>query len=644
MTSTKIATPFRRLSLCLPGTGIAALIFLAIACQTSAQAATALLEPGTSQIYQRIITKPDGVLVEAPASGSRVIEADVAAFSIFYVFDRTNGYVAVGANINGDAKGWIAETHVVKWRSPVVVAFNNREEANRPQQLFFDSKASLESVVHDEETVTLVSGLTAAAQAGNPPSAGVVALEPEHMIDIEQNFYLFPILDFSHSRLAFRQRGYLLEVASISESEPEQQNRQFRAGIIFVIDTTKSMQPYIDQTREAIRSIQQTLSTSEFGSDVRFGLVGFRQAPGNRTGLEYHVKTFLELAEDSTAEKFVEVIGTMSAATVSTEGFTEDAIGGLYEAIEETDWDGITSKYVVLVTDAGPRPSVMGDNHAGAMNIEQLTALAERKRIRLLAMHLKTDAGQPDHEYARRAYTAATLRHGHPSYIPIEGGKPEAFRDQAGNISRQLVENVTAAREGRVPEAINDSLGAQFMARAGRAMQLEYVGAAQGTEAPRFLRSWTSDMALINPRTRALDVRVLMTRNQLSTLAQMLQPLVEQAMAPGMDADALTFFQRLQEIAAQSNTDGAQIADINPTGLVLEEFLSRLPYRSDILYLQEEDWVRMSRPDQRSLIHGLSSKLRYYQTVHDAPDRWVQLDPTASPGESVILMPLSQMP
>jgi len=619
-------------------------LLVAASILSGAQAATALLEPGTSQIYQRIITKPDGELVEAPSADSRVIDQDLAPFSIYYVFDRKDGYVAVGANINGEIKGWIAEAFVVKWRSPIVVAFNNREEANRPPQLFFDSRANLEAVVRDEETVNVVSDLTEAAQTGAPPSAGVVALEPEHMIDIEQNFYLFPILDYSASRLAFRQRGYMLEVASISETEPEQEEREFRAGIVFVIDTTKSMQPYIDQTREAVRSIQETLTAAEFGSKVRFGLVGFRQAPGDRTGLEYHVKTFLDLAEDSTAQKFVETIGTMTAATVSTEGFSEDAIGGLYEAISAHDWDGITARYVVLVTDAGPRPSIMGDNHAGSKNIEQIAGIAEQKGIRLLAMHLKTNAGQPDHEYARRAYTVATNRAGQHSYIPIDGGKPEAFREQADYMSEQLVVNVTAALEGRVPEAINDSPGAQFMARAGRAMQLEYVGTTEGTAAPRFLRSWTTDMALINPRTRALDVRVLMTRNQLSTLAQMLQPLVEEAMAPGLNADALAFFEQLQEIAAQTSTDGAQIASVNPNGLILEEFLSRLPYRSEILYLQEEDWVRMSRADQRSLIHNLNSKMQYYQAIHDAPDRWVQLDPTASPGESVTLLPLSQMP
>src|SRR5439155_23283010 len=119
--------------------------------------------------------------------------------------------------------------------------------------------------------------------------------------------------------------------------------------------TTQSMGPYIDKVREAVTRVQARLKQTAAGQNMRFGLIGFRQSlADNAPGIEYHVKTFLRLGKESTAEAFVREIANVKEAKVSTKGFNEDALGGVYEAISTGDWRDFDAKFVVLVTDAGP--------------------------------------------------------------------------------------------------------------------------------------------------------------------------------------------------------------------------------------------------------------------------------------------------
>lgn len=608
------------------------------------RADTALLVENTRTLYQRVITKPQARILAEPRAGAAIVTREVPAFSIFYVYERRDGYVAVGVNVTGNRRGWIAADRLVDWKQSIVVAFNNRVDAGRQRQLFFRERGPLAAILERENFATEMAGLRVAAAAGRAATSNVVSIEPETVVDIDRNFYLFPILSHQAAWLPLGQEGNLLEVASITANQQPPERSDFKAGVVFVVDTTRSMQPYIDRTKQAIRQIQGALTNSAVGANVRFGLVGFRQNISANRALEYHVNSFLRLDQQADATRFLGAIERVSAARVSTQGFDEDSIGGVNEATENADWDGFNARFVILITDAGPRAPVLGGNLAGPMGVDQIAGKMEQKGIRLITLHLKTPDGRPDHEYAADSYRRMTQRAGQSSYIAVGDGSVVDFSSQIDGIARQLVENVRAVQAGRDVQPVDQTQGAQLMARAGRAMQLEYLGAAAGTQAPDFFRAWTADKALEDPRIVALDVRIMLTRNQLSTLAETLRPIVETGEAPGSQSDPLDYFRRVQELAARASNDSRQIADNTPLGAVLGEYLSNLPYRSPVLLMTGQDWVTLNRVQQRDILHTLKSKLRFYQEVHASPDRWVRLDPEASEGEMVTLLQLIQMP
>jgi hypothetical protein len=59
--------------------------------------------------------------------------------------------------------------------------------------------------------------------------------------------------------------------------------------------------------------------------------------------------------------------------------------------------------------------------------------------------------------------------------------------------------------------------------------------------------AWTLDRDLINPADKALDVRVLVTREQLSSLAQTLDQVVQAVMRAEVNQGQ--FFEALQGVA-----------------------------------------------------------------------------------------------
>lgn len=609
------------------------------------EARDALLMEGKRTLAQRVITQPGADLRATAAIDGAIVTADLPPMSIYYVYDRKDGMVEVGSNAHGAPVGWLAEADVLDWKQSIVVEFNNRANAGRERTLFFKDRDALDAALQGEDFVGRLQQARAQLLAGTPdPQGGIVAVEPQDVIDIEQNFYLLPILGFEKDVwLPFGQVGNYLEVASLPQREkPVTQPADFRAGVVFVIDTTQSMQPYIDKTRQVVESIQGILANSPEGANIRFGLIGFRQSVTQNPALEYQVKQFVPLSETANAEAFVSAISEMKAANVPTQGYDEDAIGGLFEAVQNTDWTAFQARYVVLITDAGPRPGGMDGNLAGDLGVGQIAGLAEQKNVRLLTLHLKTEYGAGDHDYARRAYEQLTTRDGQPAYIGIEVSDVDAFTPQVESMANQLVANVASVRQGQPVVPVDDSEGARLMARAGQAMELEYLGARNGTQLPSIFKSWTVDMAAENPSTRALDIRLMLTRNQLSSLAGALRPIVEEGQAP--QADALTFFHRVQDLAARASNDSRQLGDDAPLGDRLGEYLEGLPYNSPVLNLTADDWVSFSRADQRDLLLSLQSKLAYYERIHNNPDRWIKLHPDAEDGEAVTTIPLFQLP
>ena len=312
----------------------------------------------------------------------------------------------------------------------------------------------------------------------------------------------------------------------------------------------------------------------------------------------------------------------------------------------QAGWDDFGGRFVVLITDAGPNPA-QESTIAERADAATLSALAREQGIAIYTMHLRTAAGAGTHDFAEGQYRELSRALGSDAgdrYHPIEGGSPEALGENVAQLASSMVESVRQAMDGRVAEALEaaeDDL-AETAALDTLAMQLAYLGRLQDERAPDVFKAWIADRALENTTQTAVEVRLLITKNQLNTLRDVLREIVDAGEATRTDSAA--FFDQVRgALAAMARGDEERLvnAQFDTLGGALGEFLDGLPYRSPLLELTPERWLNTSSVEQRVILDRLRSRLRLFERVHDDPANWTALYEDAPPGETVYAMPLS---
>ena len=629
-----------------------AFIMALLAFITSVEAREPLLMEGKETLHQRILTRPGAPLTEAPEASATIEE--LPAFEMFYVYDRREAggeeFVEVGRTLEGGPEGWLPKERTIDWKHTIVLGFNN--PANRERALIFRSRDDLEATLNQEDVAARLGRLREEAEAEElAEESPVVSIEPAEHVDIEEEFYVLPILDAYDIRLPTNMRTKLLRIASVPQTseppalDPEAGLENFRVGLTFVIDTTRSMQPYIDAVRRSMTRLRDRIAGSPEADRFRFGLVAFRDNTDLVPGLEYVTRTFLELSEDADADAFVEAIADVEAAEANSSGFNEDVIAGLMTAAREMDWAPFGGGYIVLISDAGPRPP--GEEAAlGALAPAQAREELNAANIAPFVLHLKSEEGSFDHAYAEEAYRELARFNDDALYFAIDGGDPEAFAAQIDRVADKLEAMVSAAMEGRMEEAVAGRAAGidDAVARVGRAMQLAYLGRIAGTRAPDVFEGWLTQNDPLDRRARPVRPYVLMSRNELASLRDVLRETIDLAgdvIAEGSSSD---FFDKLREAVALMSRNPEAVADAGTLGGVLGEYLEDLPYNSQITNLTEEDWRLLSPIQERQLIDTLRSKVEALARIHDQSDRWHAVAPAAPDGEYVTIVPLSLMP
>jgi serine/threonine-protein kinase PpkA len=636
----------------------------------SAQQRRPLLMPGKQTLFQKVITHPGARLYSSPGEASPVLKDPVDSFTVYYVYERTDldgrEWMEVGLSSTGDVSGWIESSKVSDWRQSLTLKFTER--TGRQPVLFFEDRLALEQVAASrapgEDAGRLISQFGEIKSEGmaRPPDFPVVAIEPPVEAVSRDRFYLMPIFQ----AVELFEGVKFLEVASIDPGTaafPSQ--RELRTAITFVIDTTISMRPYIERTKESVRKIYNAIEEAGLSDKVAFGLVAFRSSTVKTPGVKYVAKVLSDLRDGRQRTQFEQALASAREARVSTHAFNEDAFAGLKLAIESLNWSPYPSRLIFLISDAG---AIRNDDpySTTGMNEAEMADLAAAAGIKIFALHLKTPLGgriKPNnHVYAEAQYRVLT---GQPDpfigdlYVPIDASRRAAgvrgFGRVVEGVAGQMVELVRATSAGErlsLPDLTtpsSDDVVAEAERKAailGYAMQLEYLGRIGEVRAPEVVTSWVSDMDLAKPDTPAFQVSVLLTKNQLSDLYQRLKLILDQAQRTKRTG-ARDFFQSILSAAAQTSRDPDQFSQRPNQNLgqlgVLAEFLDDLPYRSSIMRLTEDDWYRLSVGEQQALIDDLKSKLRRYQGYNNDVANWVSFG-VSDPGDAVYRVPLSMMP
>jgi serine/threonine-protein kinase PpkA len=614
-----------------------------------------LLMPNKKTLFQRVLTKPGAKLSTEPgASGEQVLPA----FSVLYVYQRrrVNGtqWLRVGAASDGHSEGWLGADQVSEWKQALVLKFSER--SGRAPAMFLREPSQLERLLNDPAAA---KKLLLDAQSNADDTQQVLALEPAASAVAQRQFYLLPIFDAMETFDRNGQPVQLLNVASVDPGSTPQRTASgdlvrsvgenaFRTGVVLVVDTSVSMQPYIDRIRDVVAELQSQIGKRGELDNVSFGLVGFRNNISQTPGLEYLSKTLITLEQGRDPQRFLELARQVKATSVSSHSFNEDAFAGVMQAVNGMDWSGYGGRLILLVSDAG---SLRGnDPYSGTrMNEAEVRQAALGKQIKIYALHLKTDAGQKNHAFAEQQYRTLTAD-ANPRigdlYVPVPGGDVQTFGARVsdiGSVFADLVHQVRSDQPQIAPSLSAAPSVADKSVAIGYAMRMDFLGQQSGARAPQLVSAWTSDRDLTNPALPMFQVCVMLSKLQLNDLQQSLKLIVDAARKT--QTSPTDFFQEIASASAYMSRDPSALrqgANLARSG-VLGEYLEGLPYRSKSLSMTQDLWLSLSVGEQEDFIEELESKIRLYETFHNDLANWVRFG-DAEPGDALYRVPLSTLP
>jgi hypothetical protein len=355
-------------------------------------------------------------------------------------------------------------------------------------------------------------------------------------------------------------------------------------------------------------------------------------------------------------------VNSLQAALFSNRDFIEDSYAGVKEAIEAMNWKGYAARYIVLVTDAGPRDANDPLSSTG-LGAESLRRLAQDKGIAIFVLHLLTPATQADHDADAGAYRKLADFPGIGSlYYGVPTGDVEEFGTVVDTLAAQIAEQVRLAGGGKTASAVtsaaatgSDARLAELqskVAKLGYALRMRYLQKTAGGKVPDVFDAWLLDRDFRDPERSTLDVRVLLTRDQLSDLHDVLKQVLNRAeeglLSPQnflneLKSLAATLSRTPEQLGATTATtagEGNSLADLG----FMREYIEGLPYTGEVMGLSLEDWQSWPTRQQVTFLNRLEEKVNYYRALHDHTDLWVSLDGGPIGGDSVFPVPLEMLP
>jgi hypothetical protein len=260
--------------------------------------------------------------------------------------------------------------------------------------------------------------------------------------------------------------------------------------LAFVIDTTISMGPLVQDAVLAIRDTRDYFIEKGYGDRVFFAVVAYRNNHLVSPGLEYTTRIVSDFENDINRRAFSRSLSGVRVAKRSSHSFSEDSMAGLEEAIFGLSWskDPQDLKVVFLITDAGPLPQ--SDPHRSTNHTPRsLAGQAKAYDINVVPVHLKTRSGRRNHQSAEEAYRILS-GDGPDAYLDIEASSMA----QSGEYLRRSLLALAASFQSEFsPSAANDA--ANLRPEASPEVRSRVTPEAMEDPAPRFTPEAMEDPA-----------------------------------------------------------------------------------------------------------------------------------------------------
>jgi hypothetical protein len=580
-----------------------------------------------------------------------------------------------------DYCGWVHERDVVEWTHREAVQF--MPQLGRPRATFFRTEDAARK-----------------AFQGRPEPGSDVAREPA---TVGRHHVLMPILESSRLTVS----GHDVPVhkvafmASLGPGAPppvrtsggDVVDEQFvrdksTADIVFVIDTTRSMAPPIEQVKASVRKVAEALrkeTDGELAVSLRLGLVAYRDDDAeSRADGGYLTKVFCTLAEGKEPGAFEKRLATVGVAGGGR--LAEDVLAGLSDAMgPEVGWNEVGWKQIILVGDASAKerdhPDDASKANRDSMTLDDLKRKAQpdlasraeslMKLFTIHAIHVwnphahySQDNAVADRQF-RSLSKGARRADAKGFFASMKGGdSPEDFsQDLSEYLLRSLRNFVDQVKRGKPPPAPAapppptgpappDPRGGDGMGGAAATpyVILELIRALPGAEGaaklPGFHEGWATELDARGHTV--LTPHVLVIRQDLEQFANGFNYLLGELESYRESGRSLEELLGSLKMLTAGATTGERLGADTSLDRVFGGFLG-VPLQSKVFEMTLRKLTQMSDGGYSDWLRRAKDSARQIQGLLARPDAWFHL--LASPGGVAprdnlkhAFLPLSDLP
>ena len=612
-------------------------------------------QPPDPRLVPRLLSLQNARIHAAASESSPVVRDNVQQYEVFSVIEKatdsggetwfqvTEEYVPKikPPQWSPNPIGWIQEKNTIPWRWALVMRFTN--PLNRDPSLFFNNEetllnlARLDPAQRTEQVKTLRDRIA----GGNVQGTDIIAVEPKVGLQ-QESAIIYPVLSYyppeaSNKLLIDGMASRLLEVAARTRSsENANVESDIQLDILFVMDTSESMQPHLDGVLKAMEEFTQ----ANENDNVHFGFIAYRDKD---PAFGYVTKAYT--SSPLSGLDFVSILASVKAQTPVVKGddYPEAVFEGVDTALESFQWRDNTIKVIFLVGDAPGRDE-------DDLNVEVLRDKANTRHIKIQTFNLQNTSSQNYQREATSQFGSLSV-----TYSGAYGASPETqhmytLDAQAGDLSGTMLQCFIEA--GHALESISkvsDSSDSLPVSTSGSLSELIFQEAvlmlADSSVPKNETRGWVCDKVLSNTSREALAPMVLLTQAELEELESRVRELktIGEEVIRGEGETAVDFFDLVS-----LNT---RFTMVDPTAVNFRDSFSiplgidQLPYDSDIMYITREDF---RNPDTvKDFVQSMDNKLKHYEDLlrqHGDAMVWKKLSKGARDSDRVVAMELKYLP
>jgi len=597
-------------------------------------------------IHKKLIVATDVALYDKPdGSTAETLKPFEIYFQLWPSDDAKaskqedqNGWVRIGF-ANGKERGWIKNSKVVNpdtqkeeepfypWLTRFMLEPRTPENDKAPR---FTVTFSLDG---KQETVSF-KGKSGGKSGGRRAIA--------------------PILDDTTQEDKFQVAFFLGKPPKQSGAAPVAQEeltikdlKDTSLDLVFVIDTTASMTPLIDATKDVVKQCVDALkqTNAEVRQSTRFGLVCYQDAtPG--------LKPFEIVCKLSDASTFQQKLEQLRVASQGSEEVPEDVLAGLTAAIgPDMGWNTMALKHVILVGDAsahltGPKNTTGKTIEAvleEARNQSGSEAASNIASITFNAVRAKQAGNDPtEDQLCKDQFQQIAQNQGR-----VAGFSADIDPNNSAEKAKCIADMVTFYKAGlqalggaktnnmaAIASAANTETSAiaeQMYAFANQVSANDVPPVPQGTASDR--DAGGNLVATKKVFVSKSDIK------RLSSVLGFLYDSLKQSNDAGERGDVAIVMNTLQTAIAltAAGEKGTQF----DKGVSLKAVISELPLKSDALEISIQDLAAMPEDAFTEWLAKLENTKRTAAEIVDLPDdTWMQLDDGTDRSDDLLFRPL----